>query len=127
MGPPDQDALPLPKSCAGPGSSSPSLLTTAPPWYGGPDAPGPSAPWPMCGCSCRSSVMATSDHPGSSGLPKLPTRRPRQDHGSGAVCARLLGGECAAQPDSLGPARDAILDTHGESSAPPSPWLGPPP
>src|SRR5439155_10948468 len=71
--------------------------------------------------------MATSDHPGSSGLPKLPTRRPRQDHGSGAVCARLLGGECAAQPDSLGSARDAILDTHGESSAPQAPGMGHPP
>src|SRR5437879_13760 len=39
--------------------------------------------------SCRASVTATSARPGSSGPPTLPRRRPRQDHGSGAGCARL--------------------------------------
>src|SRR4030095_593981 len=77
----------------------------------------------ICVCSYRSSVTATSDHPVSSGLPTLPMRRPGQDHRSGAVCARLPRAESAGRLDSLAPARDAILDTHGESSAPPSQWL----
>src|SRR5438132_8609455 len=66
----------------------------------------------MCGCSYTSSATATSDRPGSSGPPTLPTRRPGQDHGSGAVCARLPRAKSAGRPASLAPARDAILDTH---------------
>src|SRR6266446_1277208 len=113
--------------CACPVSYNLSLPTIARPWYGSPDAPAPSGLWPMCVCFCRSSAMATSDRHVSSGPPTLPTRRPTQDHGSGALGARRL--PAASAGGQVAPAQegDAPLDTRDAPSVPLGPWLGPRP